>query len=227
MLEVIIRKAETPADYAALQRAQRLSWGISDDSYVVPIATMIGAQHHGGLVLGAFLPNGEAAGLSFAFLGRTEGRLCLYSQLTGIVPEYQSLGLGRKMKYTQRDYCREQGIPCIVWAFDPFQPGNARFNLSILGATSNRYLDDMYGPRFDALNAGVPTDRLIAEWEVDAEPREILGEPRVLLDLPNPVNRTAVASAFRDAFAQGYRAVGFLKPDTSDRTLGSYLLVKD
>ena len=28
----------------------------------------------------------------------------------------------------------------------------------------------MYGERTDALNAGVPTDRLIAEWELDREP---------------------------------------------------------
>ena len=61
---ITIRRAETTADYRALQAAQRAAWGIVEEGYVVPIATMVGAQLHGGLVLGAFLPDGEAVGVS-------------------------------------------------------------------------------------------------------------------------------------------------------------------
>src|SRR4051812_20863692 len=163
---IVIRRAETPADYRACQRAQRLAWGIADEGYVVPIATMVGAHLHGGLVLGAFLPDGEAVGVSFAFLGRIDGRLCLYSQLTGVVPGRQSGGLGYRLKSAQREHALADGIDRIAWAFDPLQAGNARFNLDKLGATVERYVDNMYGPRTDALNAGVPTDRVIAEWEL-------------------------------------------------------------
>ncbi|WP_406700269.1 hypothetical protein V5E97_15750 [Singulisphaera sp. Ch08] len=169
--EITIRRAVSVHDYHACQKAQRLAWGIADDSYVVPIATMVGAQLHGGVVLGAFLPDGEAVGISFAFLGRTGGRLCLYSQLTGVVPGRQSTGLGYRLKMAQRDVALESGVDLIAWAFDPLQAGNARFNLVKLGATSGRYIDDMYGPRTDALNLGVPTDRLIAEWDLSAPPR--------------------------------------------------------
>src|SRR3954471_20525525 len=102
--EITIRRAETAADYRALQAAQRSAWGIVEEGYVVPIATLVGAQLHGGLVLGAFLPGGEAVGLSFAFLGRVEGRLCLYSQLTGVVPGRQSGGLGYRLKMVQREH---------------------------------------------------------------------------------------------------------------------------
>ena len=167
--EIMIRRAETVADYRACQDAQRRAWGISEDGYLIPVATMVGANLHGGLVLGAFLPNGEAVAMSFAFLGRIEGRLCLYSQLTGVVPGYQSRGLGYQIKMVQRDYARAEGISLIAWAFDPLQAGNAHFNLARLGATAGRYIDNMYGERTDALNAGVPTDRLIAEWDVKAE----------------------------------------------------------
>ncbi len=100
--DVTIRRAETIADYRACQEAQRRAWGIDDEAYVVPIATMVGANLHGGLVLGRFLPNGDAVAMSFAFLGQVEGRLCLYSQLTGVVPEYQSRGLGYEIKMAQR-----------------------------------------------------------------------------------------------------------------------------
>jgi len=171
MIDLTIRPAKTPADYHALQRAQRLAWGIADDSLVLPTASMVGAQHFGGLVLGAYTSEGEAVALSFAFLARNRGRIVLYSQLTGVVPRYQSLGIGQRLKEAQRAFCRGEGIAAIVWAFDPFQPGNARFNLNRLGATCREFVEDMYGPRDDALNAGVPTDRLIAEWEVEAVPR--------------------------------------------------------
>ena len=162
-----IRRAESIADYQACQVAQRMAWGITDDSYVVPLATMVGAQLHGGLVLGAFTPTGEALGLSFAFLGRIEGRLCLYSQLTGVVPGQQGRGLGGRLKAAQREFARAEGLDCLAWAFDPLQAGNAHFNLGRLGATASRFVEDMYGRRSDALNANAATDRLIAEWSTD------------------------------------------------------------
>lgn len=164
--DVTIRRAESVADYRACQEAQRLAWGINEDSYVIPVATMVGANLHGGLVLGAFLPDGRAVGMSFAFLGRLEGRHCLYSQLTGIVPGIQSRGLGYRLKLAQRELALADGIALIAWAFDPLQSGNARFNIEKLGARVRRYVDNMYGVRTDSLNAGVPTDRLIAEWDL-------------------------------------------------------------
>src|SRR5471030_595183 len=115
--EITIRRAETVADYRACQIAQRQAWGITEDGYVVPIATMVGANLHGGLVLGAFLPGGGAVAMSFAFLGRVADRLCLYSQLTGVVPGYQSRGLGYEIKRLQRTIAHTVGIERIAWAF--------------------------------------------------------------------------------------------------------------
>ena len=168
---VTIRRPRNPADYFACQDAQRRAWGLVDEGYVVPIATMVGADRHGGLVLGAFRDDGTAVGLSFGFLGRIEGALGLYSQLTGVVPEYQGRGLGRRLKQRQFDFAVAEGLSCVAWSFDPLQASNARFNLDVLGATASEYVADMYGPRTDALNAGVPTDRLIAVWRADPPPR--------------------------------------------------------
>jgi predicted GNAT superfamily acetyltransferase len=165
---ITIRRADTIADYRACQNAQRAAWGISEEGYLVPVATMVGANLYGGLVLGAFLATGEAVAMSFAFLGRVTGRLCLYSQLTGVVPAYQSRGLGYEIKLRQRELAHAEGIERIAWAFDPLQSGNAHFNLARLAVTAGQYVENMYGLRTDALNAGVPTDRLIAEWETCA-----------------------------------------------------------
>jgi predicted GNAT superfamily acetyltransferase len=184
--EITIRRAETVADYRACQIAQRQAWGITEDGYVVPVATMVGANLHGGLVLGAFLPTGEAVALTFAFLGRIDGKLCLYSQLTGVVPGYQSRGLGYQIKVMQRDFARAEGIDRIAWAFNPLQAGNAHFNLSRLGASARRFVANMYGERTDALNASVPTDRLIVEWSTTSErtvrvtPDEAAALPRLI-----------------------------------------------
>jgi predicted GNAT superfamily acetyltransferase len=184
--EITIRRAESVADYRACQIAQRQAWGITEDGYVVPVATMVGANLHGGLVLGAFLPTGEAVALTFAFLGRIDGNLCLYSQLTGVVPGYQSRGLGYQIKLMQRDFARAEGIDRIAWAFNPLQAGNAHFNLSRLGASAGRFVANMYGERTDALNASVPTDRLIVEWSTTSErsvrvaPDEAAALPRLI-----------------------------------------------
>lgn len=184
---ITIRRAETVADFRACQDAQRRAWGISEDHYVVPVATMVGAQHHGGLVLGAFLPTGEAVGMSFAFLGRIEGRVGLYSQLTGVVPGYQDQGIGYRLKAFQREVAWSEGVPYIAWAFDPLQAGNARFNLDKLGATASRFIENMYGPRSDALNQNTPTDRLIAAWETDPEARHDRPDPTASSDFPRVI----------------------------------------
>jgi predicted GNAT superfamily acetyltransferase len=183
--ETTIRRAATIAEYHACQDAQRKAWSISDDSYIVPIATLVGANLHGGLVLGAFLPDGEAVAMSFAFLGRVEERLCLYSQLTGVVPGYQSRGLGHAIKRLQRTIARAEGIERIAWAFDPLQAGNAHFNLARLRASAGRYIEDMYGLRTDALNAGVPTDRLIVEWETGGDDAIAVAPVRDAVNLPH------------------------------------------
>jgi predicted GNAT superfamily acetyltransferase len=61
------------------------------------------------------------------------------------------------------------GLEAVVWAFDPLQATNAAFNLGVLGATCRTYEVDMYGARTDTLNAGLATDRLLAEWSTSEE----------------------------------------------------------
>jgi predicted GNAT superfamily acetyltransferase len=103
-------------------------------------------------------------GFAFGFLGQLKKRLILYSQLTGVHPAHQSTGVGRMLKFEQHRRAREVGLEAVVWAFDPLQASNAAFNVGVLGATSCNYEVDMYGSRTDALNAGLATDRLLAEW---------------------------------------------------------------
>jgi predicted GNAT superfamily acetyltransferase len=167
---VTVRDVRGADELRAAQELQRRAWGITEDGYVLPVATMAGAQKVGGLVLGAFDAESRLIGFAFAFLGRLGPRLILYSQLTGVHPAHQSTGVGRALKFEQRHRAREMGLDAVVWAFDPLQASNAAFNLGVLGASCATYEVDMYGARSDVLNAGLATDRLLAEWLTAGEP---------------------------------------------------------
>jgi predicted GNAT superfamily acetyltransferase len=165
-----IRDVDGADELRACQELQRRAWGITEDGYVLPVAIMAGARKVGGLILGAFDAKQMLVGFAFAFLGRLNNHLILYSQLTGVHPAHQSTGVGRMLKFEQRRRAREMGLEAVVWAFDPLQASNAAFNLGVLGATCRTYEIDLYGSRSDALNAGLATDRLLAEWSTEGEP---------------------------------------------------------
>ena len=158
--EIVIRPIHDPIELRACQDVQRRAWGITEDGYLVPVATLAGASAYGGLVLGAFV--GETlVGFSFAFRGVLDGTPILYSQLTGVLPEAQGGGTGRRIKQFQREWARTEGLPLVAWAFDPLQAMNAHYNLVVLRATATHYHPNFYGVRQDALNPGLPTDRLL------------------------------------------------------------------
>ncbi len=166
-----IRDVRGPAELRECQALQRRAWGITEDGYLVPVATMAAVQKVGGSVLGAFERDGRLLGFAFAFLGRLDGRDILYSQLAAVSPEAQSRGIGRQLKLEQRRRAQAMGLEAVVWAFDPLQASNAFFNLGVLGARCRHYEVDLYGSRSDALNMGLATDRLMAEWPTEREPR--------------------------------------------------------
>ena len=167
---ITVRDVQGAEELRACQELQRRAWGITEDGYVVPVATMASVQRVGGLVLGAFDADRRLIGFAFGFLGKLNGRLILWSQLTGVHPAHQSTGVGRLLKLEQRRRASDMGLEAVAWAFDPLQASNAAFNLGVLGATCGLYELDMYGSRTDALNVGLATDRLLAEWSTSGEP---------------------------------------------------------
>jgi predicted GNAT superfamily acetyltransferase len=199
---VTIRPVQTVAEYRACQEIQRRAWGITEDGYVVPVATMISVQHAGGLVLGAF--EGERLiGFAFAYLGRVRGKWALYSQLAAVDPSVQSHGVGGALKLAQRAWAREQGLALVAWSYDPLQAGNANFNLHRLGAFSRTYHVNYFGERTDALNVGLDTDRLLVEWPAEDRPRPWLGEdlePVEVIESSTSAEGMRVPLGLADAF---------------------------
>ena len=101
-MTLTVRDVRGADELRACQELQRKAWGITEDGYVVPVATMAAAQRVGGLILGAF-DSSDLIGFAFAFLGKLEGRLVLWSQLTGVHPAHQSTGVGRRTLSPSRE----------------------------------------------------------------------------------------------------------------------------
>ncbi|MBK8026007.1 MAG: GNAT family N-acetyltransferase [Chloroflexi bacterium] len=121
--------------------------------------------HNGGVLIGAY-DDRALVGIAFAFYAHREGRPILWSHMTGVLPGYQGQGVGEGLKRAQRDWALEHGIGEIRWTFDPLQRGNANFNLVRLGAVADAYHVNLYGTMNDAINAGLPSDRVEACWHL-------------------------------------------------------------
>ncbi len=86
--------------------------------------------------------------------------------MVGVLASYRDRGVGRMLKLLQREDALARGIDLIEWTFDPLQLKNARFNITRLGAIVRHYIPNLYGFTTSPLHAGLPTDRLVAEWWV-------------------------------------------------------------
>ena len=85
---------------------------------------------------------------------------------SGIIFKPIILSSGYMMKMKQKELAIKYGYKMIAWTFDPVMSLNGYFNIGKLGAVSRNYLDNFYGIMHDGINAGLPTDRLVAEWYI-------------------------------------------------------------
>jgi predicted GNAT superfamily acetyltransferase len=139
----------------------------------------------GGLVLCAY-DGQEMIGMSWAFPARCEGKWVLWSHVAGVLPAYRRLGIGAGIKWAQRVWALDNGYDQIRWTFDPLQAGNANFNLRILGATTYKIMENVYGVYDDALNPGLPTDRFETVWKLNDPRVEQLSRSETLPETPMP-----------------------------------------
>ena len=119
---------------------------------------------NGGLMLGAF-DKDQLVGFSYGFAAYNGKEVYLYSHMLGITPSYQKMGLGMKLKLKQAEIAEQMGYTKMKWTFDPLQSLNAYLNLAKLGAVGMTYKENYYGEMKDGLNQGMPSDRMIIEWD--------------------------------------------------------------
>jgi predicted GNAT superfamily acetyltransferase len=191
--EIEIRHCHSLPEYDECVRLERSTWG---EDITVPAAIFVVAHHSGGQVLGAF-DGGQIIGFTLALAGLRGGQRFLHSHMTAVLPAYQNRGVGRRLKLFQRQDALKRGIPLVEWTFDPLELKNAHFNLARLGAVVRRYIPDCYGVTKSPVHAGLPTDRLVAEWWLDSE--RVRG---ILADNPAPakgqLERISIPSSVTD-----------------------------
>ncbi|MGC8608435.1 MAG: hypothetical protein ACP5UV_01035 [Thermoplasmata archaeon] len=128
--------------------------------------TIASMRYHGGILLGAYQDD-EMVGMLFSYPGYKNGKTYLYSHMTGVKNDQKYHDIGYQLKMKQRDIAQKMGYDLIAWTFDPFNPLNAYFNISKIGAFSRTYIHNFYGRMEDGINRGMRSDRLVAEWWIN------------------------------------------------------------
>jgi predicted GNAT superfamily acetyltransferase len=217
--ELTYRACESVEDFHKCVELQKAVWRFADED-LLPTRLFVVGQKIGGQIFGAFDERGKLAGFCLAIPALRNGKSYLHSHMLGVLPEYQNLHVGRKLKLMQRDDAIARGIPLIEWTFDPLELKNAFFNVMRLGAIVRRYVPNQYGASSSALQHGLPTDRLVAEWWVSAERAASQGERRIacradILEVKQTDSKAALAvqtrlrEEFQEAFREGYAVTGF------------------
>jgi predicted GNAT superfamily acetyltransferase len=258
---ILIRACMGIDELQACVDLQVETWGY-DEADVIPSRAFLVAQKIGGQVIGAFdaeipgaPPEGSAKSLvAFAFSwpgfktgdpgdrsssqgwksGNGAPRPYLHSHMLAVKEGYRNRGLGSKLKREQRLEALSRGIRHMEWTFDPLEIKNAFLNIHKLGAVVCDYRVNFYGVSSSRLQAGLPTDRLIAEWELDSPRVEAFLEGRPAVEevieerilVPAAIyewkaseaghNRALAVqlenrSKFLNAFSRGLTVVGFAR----------------
>lgn len=133
----------------------------------VPASLMKVTRRLGGVVAGAFTPDGRMVGFVYGMTGPEAGRLIHWSDILAVSSECRDRGVGRLLKGYQRLRVLEKGVTLMRWTFDPLESRNAYLNLGHLGAVVREYAVDMYGNSDSPLHRGLGTDRFVVSWELD------------------------------------------------------------
>ncbi|WP_434291224.1 GNAT family N-acetyltransferase [Celeribacter sp. SCSIO 80788] len=231
--DIVLRELDGLDDLSQAERFQTEVWGEGERPDNSDI--MLALQHEGALLAGAFRGDRMLAFL-FGFPTATPG--LQHSHRLAVATEARGLGLGARMKWFQRDWCLARGITQVRWTYDPLRAINAGLNIGGLGATAATYFVDYYGP-MPGINAGLPSDRILAHWQLDAPgvvaraekrpcpPRADLSPVAIPHDIDALIasdpqaalaERLRLRAALQSAFAAGQAIVEF------DRTQAAYLL---
>jgi predicted GNAT superfamily acetyltransferase len=252
---IVIRECSGFDELEACVRLQIETWGY-DEADVIPRRAFLVGQKIGGQVIGAFdteiatgiagasADGGPESLVGFALslpgvkTGKGEPRAYLHSHMLAVREAYRNRGLGAKLKLEQRKEALSRGIRHMEWTFDPLEIKNAFLNIRKLGAIVCGYRVNFYGVSSSRLQGGLPTDRLLAEWELDSprvkatieggDAAGTISEDRILLrvQIPASIYQWKASEAgreraltvqlenrrkFQEAFSQGLAVLGFAR----------------
>lgn len=245
--DVSIRECTSLDELAACVDMQRQVFALPEIE-ISPVRHLIVTKNAGGFVLGAFSGE-ELIGFVLSVPAFLRGEKAFYSHMTAVRQDFQSVGVGRSLKWAQRTRSLELGVKYVKWTFEPWKARNAYFNLEKLGAIVTEYQPNFYGIDYATASSGgkaigLASDRLFAEWHLESEKVEALADRREYAEERKPEReievtpdwaalvaadpRAAIAEQarmkdeFEAAFAAGLTVGGFLR----DALNPKYLLYK-
>jgi predicted GNAT superfamily acetyltransferase len=226
-----VRRLQEHVEFAEAVRLQRIIWGF-DDLELLPVRFFVVANKVGGQTIGAFDGN-RMIGFLLGIPGlKPGGVVYMHSHMMGVLDRYRNAGVGRMLKFAQRDDALASGLDLVEWTFDPLEIKNAFFNIERLGVVIRRYVLNQYGKTTSALHGGLPTDRCIAEWWLRREKPAV---QNIVERIPVPADIAMVRSEnpklageiqkrisdqFLESFSKGLAVVGFERSEEA----GTYLL---
>lgn len=250
--EIEVRQCVTIDEFEACVQLQREVFK-EPDIEISPRRHLIASRRAGGWTLGAFVGR-ELVGFVHLMVGvRDNDEVIGYSHMMAVAVPYQNRGVGARLKWAQRERVLQEGRRYITWTWHPMQARNAYFNLNRLGVTVRSYAINFYGTDTDyseaiggeALSAGIDSDRLFADWDLDSARVLALSKGSALDQTAAPVktieippdwlallksDRAAarreqlrVRHEFTSAFASGLVCAGFER----DREHPRYLLYEN
>lgn len=212
-----------------------------------PVRHFIVTKNAGGFTLGAY-DGDRLAGFVLSVPAFVRGEHAFYSHMTGVRAEYQSHGIGAKLKWAQRLRALTEGVKYIKWTFEPLKARNAYFNLEKLGAIVAEYEPNFYGVDYTTApdaKIGLASDRLIAEWHLESPKVVALAAGEKFIDDRQPdaeivitndwaglvaadpaaalAEQLRIRGEFQAAFASGSTGRAFRR----DAERPAYLLYKD
>ncbi len=238
---ILIRACEGFDELTACVDLQIQVWGYPGGD-VIPRRSFVVTQYIGGQVFGAFdtsLPGsavqgdaGSLIGFAMAMPGIRNSDSYLHSHMLAVSPAYRNRGIGMRLKLKQREEALARNISLMEWTFDPLVVKNAYLNIQRLGVIVRRYTPDFYGGSSSQLQAGLPTDRLHAEWWMNSSRvnRAVSGNlqatdisativvPSEIEELRSAGNlatalevQSQIRRQFLNAFSEGLAVLGFAK----------------
>lgn len=202
---IVIRSCSSLDEMRSCVALQKEVWNFTDIE-LVPLRIFVVAEKVGGQVIGAFNGDREMLGFAMSIPGFRAGHSYLHSHMLAVRKQHQNAGLGRRIKFFQREDALARGFDLIEWTFDPLEIKNAHLNIEKLGAITRRYNANQYGITSSPLQGGLPSDRLVAEWwlksnrvltllQTGAVPRS---EIRQSISVPAQIYEWKASAATRD-----------------------------
>ena len=185
----------TAARFAEASTLYREVFGYADPAYGLNPRLLGALASNGGSVVGILDESDKLVAFAYGFCGTDRRGFYHYSQSAVVASDQQGHGLGRMLKYAQREVALSHGMSRMRWTYDPAQIRNAHFNLDVLGARGRWFAPDMYGPG---------TDRVIVEWDLTREQPAV---PAGLTELVVPPDAGELRRSFEELLAKGLVAV--------------------